>query len=67
MKEEKVKCIVCGEIFDVHDPLFYGYIQNEPICYPCYEDLSLFLDMGFKPSECKEFAPRARRENGDES
>jgi len=49
MREEKVRCVVCGEILDVHDPLFYGYIQNEPICYPCKEDLSLFLET-FNPS-----------------
>jgi len=56
----KVKCIVCGEVMDIHSELFYGYEQGEPICYPCREDLSLFLDAGFKPSEVKELSPRAK-------
>lgn len=51
---EKIKCVVCDEKYSVDDYNFYGYVKDEPICYPCYEDLALFLDVGFKPSEVRD-------------
>jgi len=53
MSGEKVRCTICGQEYEIRDFNFYGYIEGEPICYPCYEDLSIFFDAGFKPSDLK--------------
>jgi len=54
MESEKVRCTVCGAELEVRDFNFYGYVRGEPICYPCYEDLSFYFDAGFKPSEVRD-------------
>jgi len=47
---EKVKCVVCGEEYHHNDYLFQGYVNGEPICRPCSEDLNTHLDLGIEPS-----------------
>jgi len=53
-EKRRIKCVVCGDKFLIHDYPFYGYIKGEPICYLCCRYLGPFLDIGFKPSDVKD-------------